>query len=87
MSAVGTPLKRKEDPRMITGRGQVHGGHQPARHAARAIIRSTEAHAAITSIDTDRGQGAPGVVAVLTGEDMAGDFQAGHGDGLGARPA
>ena len=38
------------------------------------IVRSPEAHAAITSIDTSAAKEAPGVVAVLTGEDMAADF-------------
>jgi len=77
MSAVGTSLKRKEDPRMITGRGQYTDDINPPGTLHVAIIRSTEAHAAITSIDTTAAKERAGVVAVLTGEDVAGDFKAG----------
>ena len=38
------------------------------------LVRSTEAHADIVSIDTSAAKEHPGVVAVLTGEEMAGDF-------------
>ena len=77
MTAVGTPLKRKEDPRMITGRGQYTEDINPPGTLHAVIIRSTEAHAAMTSIDTTAAKERPGVVAVLTGEDLAGDFKAG----------
>ena len=49
-----------------------------------SIVRSPEAHATITSIDTSAAKERAGVVAVLTGEDMAGDFAGGARDGLGA---
>src|SRR4029450_5608761 len=45
------------------------------RHAV--LVRSPEAHAAITSIDASAALERDGVVAVLTGEDMAGDFAGG----------
>ena len=72
--SVGTPLRRKEDPRMITGRGRyTEDINLPgALHAV--IVRSPEAHAAITSIDTSAALERDGVVAVLTGDDMASDF-------------
>ena len=74
MSAIGQALKRKEDPRMITGRSRYTDDIAlPGMHFA-SIIRSPEAHAAISSIDTSAAKEAPGVVAVLTGEDMAADF-------------
>jgi aerobic carbon-monoxide dehydrogenase large subunit len=74
MTYVGQALKRKEDPRMITGRGRyTEDIHLPGLlHAA--IVRSPEAHADIVSIDTSIAKERPGVVAVLTGEDMADDF-------------
>ncbi len=74
MSAIGQALKRKEDPRMITGRSRYTDDIAlPGMHFA-SIVRSPEAHAAISSIDTSAAKEAPGVVAVLTGEDMAADF-------------
>ena len=75
--SIGTPMKRKEDPRMITGRSRyTEDIHIPGTlHAA--IVRSPEAHAAITSIDVSAAKERPGVVAVFTGEDLAEDFAAG----------
>jgi carbon-monoxide dehydrogenase large subunit len=68
---VGRPMKRREDPRMITGTGRyVDDLHIPGTlHAA--IVRSTEAHAAITSIDTSEAADHPGVVGVFTAEDLS----------------
>jgi aerobic carbon-monoxide dehydrogenase large subunit len=68
---VGRPLRRREDPRFITGTGRyVDDLHIPGTlHAA--IVRSTEAHAAITSIDTSEAAEHPGVVAVYTAEDLS----------------
>lgn len=68
---VGQSLRRKEDPRLITGRAtyvddlSLHG----MLHAA--IVRSPEAHARIVSIDTAAALAQPGVRAVYTGEDLA----------------
>jgi aerobic carbon-monoxide dehydrogenase large subunit len=68
---VGQALRRKEDPRMITGRGRyvddmvVHG------MLYMAVVRSTFAHARITSIDTSGAKAFPGVHGVFTGEDMS----------------
>src|SRR5215218_3917240 len=67
---VGRPMKRREDPRMITGTGRyVDDLHVPGTlHAA--IVRSTEAHAAITSIDTSEAARHPGVVGAFTADDL-----------------
>jgi carbon-monoxide dehydrogenase large subunit len=68
---VGQAIRRKEDPRLITGRAQyvdditVHG----MLHMS--IVRSTEAHANIVSIDTSAALALPGVTAVYTGEDLS----------------
>ncbi|HJZ46786.1 MAG TPA: xanthine dehydrogenase family protein molybdopterin-binding subunit [Roseiflexaceae bacterium] len=67
---VGQAIKRREDPQLITGRGnflddiKLHG----MLHAA--ILRSPYAHATIKSIDTSKAKAHPGVVAVFTGDDM-----------------
>jgi carbon-monoxide dehydrogenase large subunit len=67
---VGQALRRKEDPRLITGRGvYVDDITLPATLYA-AIVRSPEAHARITSIDASAAKERRGVEAVFTGEDM-----------------
>jgi carbon-monoxide dehydrogenase large subunit len=67
---VGQALKRREDPRFITGRGTyVEDIARPGTlHAA--IVRSPEAHARITSIDASAAAERQGVVGVFTGEDL-----------------
>ncbi len=67
---VGQPLKRREDPRLITGAagflddvklpGMTHAG----------VLRSTVGHARIRSIDKSRATAMPGVIAVYTGQDF-----------------
>ncbi len=59
---------------MITGRGNYIDDIALPGMLYAAIVRSPEAHAAITSIDTAEAAAAPGVVAVFTGEDLAGEF-------------
>ena len=76
MSAIGEAMRRKEDPRMITGRGRYTEDINLPGMLHAVIVRSPEAHAAIASIDTSAASERDGVVAVLTGEDVAGDFAA-----------
>ncbi len=67
---VGQPLKRREDPRLITGAagflddvklpGMTHAG----------VLRSPVGHARIRSIDTSRATAMSGVIAVYTGQDF-----------------
>jgi carbon-monoxide dehydrogenase large subunit len=67
---VGRRLRRKEDPRLITGRaGYIDDLALPAMLWA-AIVRSPEANAKIVSIDTSAASARPGVHAVFTGTDM-----------------
>ncbi len=74
---VGQSLKRKEDPRMITGRGNYIDDMVLPGMLHMAVVRSPEAHADIVSIDTEEAKAAPGVVAVFTGEDLAGEWAGG----------
>ena len=74
MTTIGQALKRKEDPRMITGRSRYTDDISLPGMLFASIVRSPEAHAAIASVDTSAAKEAQGVVAVLTGEDMAADF-------------
>ncbi len=73
---VGRAMRRKEDPRMITGRARYADSIVLPGMLYAAIIRSPEAHARIVSIDTSGARERPDVIAVLTGEDMADDFAA-----------
>ncbi len=73
---VGRSMRRKEDPRMITGRGRYVDDISVPGMLYAAFIRSPEAHAKITSIDTSAAARRDDVVAVFTGEELAGDFPA-----------
>jgi carbon-monoxide dehydrogenase large subunit len=73
---VGQAMKRKEDPRMITGRSRYVDDITLPGMLHAAIVRSPEAHATIVSIDKSAAEQRDDVVAVFTGEDLAGDFLA-----------
>src|SRR3712207_787102 len=66
---VGQPLKRREDPRLITGAGNFLDDVRLPGMAHAAVLRSPYAHARIVSIDTSRAKRMPGVIGVYTGED------------------
>jgi carbon-monoxide dehydrogenase large subunit len=68
---MGAEIKRKEDPRLITGTSTYVGDIAlPGMHHV-AFVRSPHAHARIRAIDTRAAQARPGVVAVVTGRDLA----------------
>lgn len=67
---VGRPLKRKEDPRLITGRATYVDDITPPGTLYAAIVRSPEAHARITGIDVSAAAARDGVEAVFTGADL-----------------
>lgn len=71
MGVVGTPVKRTEDPRLITGEAQYLEDIHLYGMAYAAILRSPHAHARIRSINTTRAAAHPGVIAVYTGKDFA----------------
>jgi carbon-monoxide dehydrogenase large subunit len=66
---VGRALRRKEDPRMITGRGRYVDDISLPGMLHMAVVRSPEAHARIVSIDASGAKELPGV-HVFTGEDL-----------------
>ena len=70
-SYVGAPVKRKEDPRLITGSSIYVDDLQLPGMVHVAIVRSPYAHAKITGIDTAAARAMPGVVAVVTASDLA----------------
>src|SRR3954454_20747339 len=67
---VGRALRRKEDPRLITGRSRYVDDIVLPGTLYVAFVRSPEAHARIVSIDASAAKDRDGVVAVFTGEDM-----------------
>ena len=71
-SLVGSRIKRREDPRLIMGRGTFVDDIQLPRMTYAAILRSPYAHARIRGIDVSKAKALPGVVAVITGADLQG---------------
>jgi len=71
MAVVGKAVKRKEDPRLITGEARYLEDITLPGMAHAAVLRSPHAHARIVSINTERAAAVPGVVAVYTGQDFA----------------
>jgi aerobic carbon-monoxide dehydrogenase large subunit len=70
---IGQPVPRKEDLRLITGKGRYTDDLNLEGQAYAAMVRSPHAHAAIRSIDTTEARAVPGVLAVLTGADFIAD--------------
>ena len=68
---IGARVRRKEDPRLITGTATYTDDIVLPRMAHAAFTRSPQAHARIVSIDTSAAAAMPGVVAVYTGDDLA----------------
>ncbi|MBO0739641.1 MAG: xanthine dehydrogenase family protein molybdopterin-binding subunit, partial [Alphaproteobacteria bacterium] len=67
--ALGQPVPRFEDPRLLRGGGRYVDDMVLPRMAFGQVLRSPHAHARIRSIDTSAARTAPGVLAVLTGAD------------------
>jgi carbon-monoxide dehydrogenase large subunit len=67
---VGAPIKRVEDPRLITGAAKYLDDLKLPGVAHVAILRSPYAHARIRGIDVSRAAASPGVLGVFTGKDF-----------------
>ncbi|MGH2347663.1 MAG: xanthine dehydrogenase family protein molybdopterin-binding subunit, partial [Chloroflexota bacterium] len=72
---MGARVRRKEDPRLITGRSTYVGDVRLLDIGHVAFLRSTQAHARIVGIDTAAAAALPGVIAVLTGAELQADFK------------
>ena len=66
---IGQPVPRFEDPRLVRGEGNYVGDMMFPGTVPGYVLRSPHAHARIKSIDVSKAKAAPGVLAVLTGED------------------
>jgi carbon-monoxide dehydrogenase large subunit len=68
----GSGIRRREDPRLITGSATYTDDLVLPGMAYAAMLRSPHAHARIVRVDTNRAKRAPGVVAVFAGADIDG---------------
>jgi aerobic carbon-monoxide dehydrogenase large subunit len=68
--SLGVPMKRKEDPRFIQGKGRYVDDISLPGMLYMAIVRSPYPHAEITSIDISQALKVPGVKAAITGKDL-----------------
>jgi len=66
---IGQPMRRKEDERFLLGRGNYVDDLPAEGHLVGFVVRSHAAHAEIRRLEVEAARRAPGVHAVLTGED------------------
>ncbi len=78
-NGIGQPVRRKEDVRLLTGKGRFADDLALPGLAHAVIVRSPHAHARIVSVNKAAAVGVPGVLAVLTGANYI-------ADGLGPIP-
>ena len=69
----GQPVKRLEDQRLLTGKGQFIDDKPEDGALWLHVLRSPHAHAKIRSVDTKAARATPGVEAVYTGADLVAD--------------
>src|SRR5918993_1499212 len=74
---IGQPLKRREDRPLVMGAGRYVDDLRPAGLCHVVFVRSPHAHARLSGAKLDAAREAPGVVAVVSGADVA---------ALGSRP-
>lgn len=67
---IGRALSRREDGRLVRGEGRYVADISPPGVLELAFVRSPHAHARILGVDTEAARSAPGVVAVLTFDDL-----------------
>jgi carbon-monoxide dehydrogenase large subunit len=68
---IGRPMKRREDPRLLTGAGRYVDDLAPPGCLHVAFVRSPHAHARIVRLDPGPARSKPGVVAVVEGAEVA----------------
>ncbi|MEV0477277.1 hypothetical protein AB0I50_46860, partial [Streptomyces prunicolor] len=67
---VGKAIRRREDPRLLAGRGRFVDDIALPGMLHAQFVRSTVAHAELASVDVSAVLEVPGVVAVFTAEDL-----------------
>jgi carbon-monoxide dehydrogenase large subunit len=68
---IGRAMKRREDPRLLTGGGRYVDDLSPPGCLHAVFVRSPHAHARIAKLEVGAARSAPGVVAVITGSEVA----------------
>ncbi len=71
LPGLGQPLRRLEDPRLLTGMGRFAADRLPEGCLHAVFLRSPHAHAALRGVEVAAARAMPGVVAVLTGAETA----------------
>lgn len=69
-TGIGAPLPRREDQRLLTGQGRYADDVGVPNTAFAFVVRSPHAHARVRGIDKTAALAAPGVLTILTGEDV-----------------
>jgi carbon-monoxide dehydrogenase large subunit len=69
---VGQPVRRSEDPTLVRGQGRYTDDVSRPGQLYAVMVRSREAHGAIRAIDATAAKALPGVLAVLTADDLTG---------------
>ena len=72
-TGIGAPVRRKEDHRFITGKGQYTDDINRPGQTYAYFVRSPHAHASIKKVDISAALKKPGCLAVFTGDDIAAD--------------
>src|SRR5689334_22775696 len=67
---ISQPVRRREDRRLITGAGSFADDVNVPGQARGVFLRSSHGHGRIRAIDAGEARNAPGVLAVITGEDL-----------------
>jgi aerobic carbon-monoxide dehydrogenase large subunit len=70
MSSIGTRLPRKEDPRLLRGRGRFGDDVSVPGQLWARVVRSPSAHGQVSELDVTQAAKAPGIAAVVTAADL-----------------
>src|SRR5215472_11185482 len=71
VQAIGMPVRREEDLRLLKGKGRYVDDVRAPQEAHGYVVRSPHAHARIRALDVGRAKACAGVLCILTGEDLA----------------
>ena len=70
---IGQPVRRREDQRLLTGKGRFSDDVNLPHQVYAAMLRSPHAHARVRAIDSRKALALPGVIAVFSGADFVAD--------------
>ena len=73
LGAIGQPVRRKEDRRLLTGKGRFTDDFSIAGQTYAVFLRSPHAHARILQLEGTRAKRMPGVLGVFGGRDCLAD--------------